>query len=92
MKLQGLKESTRSAANVDDDESPEEYVKDRDNRKWNIRDFVGGGKGQKFQIKARQVMEERYGAQTKTVEAPSLQKELVEIRLFKKSAYYKALE
>lgn len=92
MKLQGLKESTRSAANVDDDESPEEYVKDRDNRKWNIRDFAGGGKGQKFQIKARQVMEERYGSQTKTVEAPSLQKELVEIRLFKKSAYYKALE
>jgi len=39
-------------------------------------------------------MEEKYGAH-KTVEmrnVPSLSQDLIEIRLFKKSAYYKAIE
>jgi hypothetical protein len=39
-------------------------------------------------------MEERYG-QVKTVTAenlPSLSKDMIEIRLFKKSVYYKAIE
>jgi len=40
MKLQEMKESTRSAANIVDDESPEEYKKDQYNRKNNIKSLV----------------------------------------------------
>jgi len=35
-----MKESTRSAANILDDESPDEYIKERDNRKLNIKNFT----------------------------------------------------
>jgi len=60
MKLQEIKLSTtRSFANVVDDESPEEYKIERDNRKMNIKNLSEefqtnfGNKGQKFSIKAR---------------------------------------